>query len=80
MFTRNEFYQWCLDHGYTTIKGLEIHRVDNDGNYSFKNIELLTVAEHIEQHRDTVEKNLALGRHMNNPDALLEKPKDGIPI
>ena len=32
-------------------RGLEIHRIDNGGNYSLGNIEFLTVSKHMKLHR-----------------------------
>lgn len=48
-FTRQELENW-LSKNNIDPRGLQIHRIDNDGNYALDNIEFLTRSEHITLH------------------------------
>ena len=44
-FTRQELVNWLSENNIDP-RGLDIHRIDTDGNYSLSNIEFLTRSEH----------------------------------
>ena len=48
-FSSGELYHWCLNN-HIDPRGLEIHRIDNDGDYVLDNIEFLTKGEHTTLH------------------------------
>ena len=56
LFTSDEFVDYAMnDSGFDTyekIKGMEIHRIDNDGHYEEGNIEFLVRSEHAARHRE----------------------------
>lgn len=41
----NDFYSWCLEQGIED--GLDVDRIDNNGNYSRTNCQLITKEENI---------------------------------
>ena len=48
-FTRDELYNWLVENDIDP-RGLDIHRIDNNGNYVLDNIKFLTKSEHIKLH------------------------------
>lgn len=42
------FYAWAIANGYK--KGLQIHRLDNDGDYAPSNCAVLSLEDHAELH------------------------------
>jgi len=48
-FGTGKLYEWCLLNSIDP-RGLEIHRIDNDGDYTLDNIEFLTKSEHTTLH------------------------------
>jgi len=60
-FTFYEFFiHVTVDLGYTIekLKGLQIHRIDNDKHYEVGNIEFLTRAEHTTKHKEMKRRSL----------------------
>lgn len=51
LFTGQELYDW-LEANNIDPRGLQIHRIDNDGDYVLGNIEFLSVPEHKQRHRE----------------------------
>ena len=49
LFTSQELYDWLVQKGIDPI-GLQIHRVDNDGDYTLDNIEFLKAGDHTRLH------------------------------
>ena len=49
-FTRKELEDWLSENNIDP-RGLDIHRKDNDGNYTLDNIEFLTHSEHTTLHK-----------------------------
>ena len=49
-FTSTKLYNWVVAKGIDP-RGLDIHRIDNDKNYTLGNIEFLTRKEHARLHR-----------------------------
>lgn len=45
------FIDWCLSHGYKN--GLQLHRIDNDGDYSPSNCKFVTSEENDSSKRNT---------------------------
>jgi len=45
------FVEWFEANKPTTNEKLDLHRTDNDGDYSSENIDILTETEHKEAHR-----------------------------
>lgn len=62
---RNAFFEWCLSNGYR--EGLELDRINNNGNYCPENCRFITKAEN--QHNTSKtklnEKTVALIRANN---------------
>jgi len=53
------FVEWFEANKPITVEKLELHRRDNDGDYSSKNVQILTEAEHKEVHRQMKENACA---------------------
>lgn len=49
-FTSQELYNWCIENNVDP-RGLDTHRIDNDGNYTLDNIVFLIKSEHTKLHR-----------------------------
>ncbi len=50
-FTFNELYDWCVTN-HVNPRGLEVHRIDNNGHYELDNIEFITPKEHGSKHKE----------------------------
>jgi hypothetical protein len=46
----DEFIEYVIDELHVDPRKLETHRIDNNGHYTFGNIEFLTQAEHLKKH------------------------------
>ena len=62
-FTFDELYDWVIINNIDP-RGLEIHRIDNNGNYVLGNIEFLDKNTHIKKHHPNTRKLLLLYRGM----------------
>jgi len=49
------FYDWCLENGYE--KGLQLDRIDNDGNYNPTNCRIVEPKVNVRNRRNTVTVN-----------------------
>lgn len=57
LFTSRELYDWIITNKIDP-KGLEIHRIDNDGNYTLDNIVFLSRNMHIKAHNIKTKNHL----------------------
>lgn len=75
LFTSDEFVDYVIDDlGYDTyenIKGLQAHRINNDGHYEPGNIEFLTDIKHRQAHKN-INNN---GRNIYNGNTMGQKSR-----
>ena len=56
-FTSNELYNWLITNNIDP-RGLQIHRIDNNENYTLGNIEFLNISAHTKLHWSQKQLNI----------------------